>query len=139
MFCNILLPSGIVDPREVKMSIVESGSKLKIVIAMPNIMENSYLLHRDTFASKFPTTMEINQNLRVAMYNNALEAIQPVKGEKVWWTAFINLSAVASSNKFLQEKYLNDPTMHAIVACVDMLVEDSSYLQEKKKIETIGY
>jgi len=102
-------------------------------------MENSYLLYRDTFASKHPSTLEINQNLRVATYNNALRMIQPVKGEKVWWTAVIELPEIATSKKFLRKKYFNDPMTHALVASVDMLVEDSSYLQEKEKFETVGY
>lgn len=137
MFCNILLPSGIVDPGKIKMLIVENSSKLKIVIAMPSIMQNSYALHKDTFVTAKPTDKEINQNLRVANYNEALENIQAVKGEKVWWTAYIDLPTAVCTSKFLCKKYFYDNKTHALVACVDMLVEDSTYIQDKESFEMV--
>ena len=83
------------------------------------------------------TDSEVNQNLRVMNYNSFLSGIGYKKGTQVWWTAIIKLDEPACTNKFTRKKFLLCPTTKCLVLCLDLLLEDSNYLEEDEAFEEV--
>ena len=138
MFCNLVLPSGVCKPSDVKFKVEEDS--LYITVAMPALLGNGYALHKDTFAaSAGPRSAEdIGNNLRVSTYNKALAEFMTSKGEKVWWTAMVDLPATAATTRLDRCKILQDSDSLATVACIDMLVKDSNDDDADKTFEVIS-
>ena len=80
---------------------------------------------------------EINQNLRIMNYNSDLAEIGHKRGESVWWKAIIDLPEKACTNKFDRKKFRLCPASNCLVLCVDLLVEDSNYLEEQDDFECV--
>ena len=81
---------------------------------------------------------EINQNVRVMGHNSGLAELGHKQGEHVWWKAVIELPEKACTNKFSRKKFKSCPGTECLVLCVDLLVEDSNYLEEEDGFECIG-
>ena len=70
-------------------------------------------------------------------YNSDLVSIGHKKGEHVWWKAIIKLPETACTNKFSRKKFKLCPSTNCLVLCVDLLVEDSNYLEEQDDFECV--
>ena len=138
IYANILVPSGISKPNQVKVVVNEGLDSIMVSVLTPSLLCDAFNLHKDTMANcENVSQSEINQNLRVMNYNSDLAAIGHKKGEHVWWKALIELPEKACTNKFSRKKFKLCPSTNCLVSCVDLLVEDSNYLEEQDDFECV--
>ena len=138
IYANILMPSGISKPNQVKVTVNEGLDSIMVSVLTPALLCDAFNLHKDTMANcENVSQSEINQNLRVMNYNSDLASIGHKKGEHVWWKAIINLPETACTNKFSRKKFKLCPSTNCLVLCVDLLVEDSNYLEEQDDFECV--
>ena len=110
------------------------------MLYLPPLLCNAFLLHKDTMSKNGAglSDVEVNQNLRVMSYNSFLSDIGYKKGSQVWWTAIIKLDEGACTNKFTRKKFLLCPESKCLVLCLDLLLEDSNYLEEEEFFEEVS-
>ena len=139
-FVNVALPSGITTKKCVKVSMSDDLTSVVLMVLMPSLMTDSYLLHKDTMEGGVcpPTNKEaINRNLRVKNCNEVLADIGHKHDEPVWWKAVINLEEPACSNKFVRKKFKHCDSTGCLVLCLDVMVEDSDCMIEDDEFETV--
>ena len=135
-FLNVNLPSGITDTDQVKDYFNELMTHYVIRVSMPTFLCNSFKLLRDTFpqGGKDLSGKEevVHQNSRVTAYNKNLDSISHRSGQPVWWKASIKLPLPATSRKPLRKKFLVCEKTNCLVLCLDYVIEDSNFLEEKQ-------
>ena len=113
----LLLPSGVKDST-VKVSVL--GKTLTVTVAMPGMLENAKIIHGYGLDTE-------EYAIRTLEYNKALnKLLGHKKGERVWWTARINLPQECANNNF-QQRIMHGKSTGTSLLCLDMLVEDSTY------------
>ena len=139
IFLNILMPSGVTDPSQVRVSITEDKETVKLMVLSPSLLSNARLLFKDTMPDRGEglSDEQINQNVRVASYNSLLADIGFKDGSQEWMTATIKLPEAVCYNQFTRKKFIRCSTTHCLVLSLDLLVKGSNFFEEVVEFEDV--
>ena len=139
IFLNILMPSGVTDPSQVRVSITEDKETVKLMVLSPSLLSNGYKLFKDTMPNKGEGLSDelINENVKVLSYNSLLADIGFKHGSQEWMTATIKLPEAVCYNQFTRKKFIRCSTTHCLVLSLDLLVKGSNFFEEVVEFEDV--